>query len=117
MKKSFFIVLAASLLMVGCVQQPTTQYEWGGYQASIYNYFVPSKHDVQEQIATLETTIEKAQAQGSLAAPGLHAHLALLYFNVGRDEDGVGHLVTEKQLFPESAAFVNFMLEKQGQFE
>ena len=64
----------------------------------------------------VEKTIEKAQAKGTRAAPGMHAHLALLYFNLGRDEDGIGHLVTEKQLFPESATFINFLIEKQGQF-
>lgn len=117
MKKSFFMLLALSLFTVGCAQQPKTLYEWEGYQASLYNYFVPSKHDAQAQVAILEQSIEKAQAKGSRAAPGLHAHLALLYFNLGRDEEGVGHLVTEKQLFPESAAFVDFMLEKQGSFQ
>lgn len=116
MIKPAFLLLALSVTIVGCAQKPQTQYEWEGYQQSIYSYFVPSKHDAQAQIATLEKTIETAQAKGSRAAPGLHAHLALLYFNVGRNEEGVGHLVTEKQLFPESTEFVNFMIEKQGQF-
>lgn len=116
MIKQFLLLLVVSFTVVGCAQKQQSLYEWEGYQPSIYSYFVPSKHDVQAQIATLEKTIEKAQAKGSRAAPGMHAHLALLYFNVGRDEEGVGHLVTEKQLFPESAAFVNFMIEKQGQF-
>ena len=116
MIKSLFLLLMVSLTVAGCAQKQQTLYEWEGYQPSIYSYFVPSKHDVQAQIATLETTIEKAQAKGSRAAPGMHAHLALLYFNVGRDEEGVGHLVTEKQLFPESTVFVNFLIEKQGKF-
>lgn len=117
MIKPFFLLVMVTAALQGCVQKTATQYEWEGYQPSIYNYFVPSKHDTQAQIATLEKSIETAQAKGSRAAPGLHAHLALLYFNVGRDEEGVGHLVTEKQLFPEATEFVNFMLEKQGQFE
>lgn len=117
MIKQVSMLITLSVFVVGCAQQPKTHYEWEGYQASIYSHFVPGKDDLQAQIATLETTIEKAQAKGSRAAPGLHAHLALLYFNVGRDEEGVGHLTTEKQLFPESADFVNFMLEKQGQFQ
>ena len=116
MIKQFFILIGISLALVGCAQNAQTHYEWAGYQPSIYSYFVPSKHDAQAQVATLETTIEKAQAKGSRAAPGMHAHLALLYFNLGRNEEGVGHLVTEKQLFPESAEFVNYLIEQQGQF-
>lgn len=116
MIKRFFLLLGLSLVMAGCAPKQQTLYEWEGYQPSIYSYFVPSKHDVQAQIATLEKTIEKAQAKGTRAAPGMHAHLALLYFSLGRDEDGIGHLVTEKQLFPESATFINFLIEKQGQF-
>lgn len=116
MIKQFFILIGISLALVGCAQNAQTHYEWAGYQPSIYSYFVPSKHDIQAQVATLETTIEKAQAKGSRAAPGMHAHLALLYFNLGRNEEGVGHLVTEKQLFPESAEFVNYLIEQQGQF-
>lgn len=111
------LLLMVGIVVVGCAQQPQTQYEWEGYQPSIYSYLVPNKYDAQAQIAILETTIEKAQAKGSRAAPGMHAHLALLYFNVGRDEEGLGHLVTEKQLFPEATQFVNFMLEKQGQLQ
>lgn len=117
MIKSLLSLLALSLVLLGCAQQPKTHYEWEGYQASIYSHLVPGKDDVQAQIARLEKTIEKAQAHSARVAPGLHAHLALLYFNVGRDEEGAGHLVTEKQLFPESAHFVNYMLEKQGRFE
>ncbi len=116
MIKQLTVWAAISMALVGCAQQPQTQYEWEGYQSSIYSYFVPSKHDVQAQIATLEKTVGKSQAKGTHAAPGLHAHLALLYFNVGRNEEGVGHLVTEKQLFPESSEFVNFLIEKQGRF-
>ena len=116
MIKRIFLLLGLSLVMAGCAPKQQTLYEWEGYQPSIYSYFVPSKHDVQAQIATLEKTIEKAQAKGTRAAPGMHAHLAWLYFSLGRDEDGIGHLVTEKQLFPESATFINFLIEKQGQF-
>ncbi|MDY0248918.1 MAG: DUF4810 domain-containing protein [Pseudomonas sp.] len=116
MIKPLFSLLMVSLGVLGCAQKQQPLYEWDGYQSSIYSYFVPSKYDVQAQIATLEKTIEKAQAKGTRAAPGMHAHLALLYFNVGRDEEGIGHLLTEKQLFPESTAFVNFLIEKQGPF-
>ncbi|NLY12100.1 MAG: DUF4810 domain-containing protein [Gammaproteobacteria bacterium] len=116
MIKQFLLLTVVSVTMLGCAQKPQTHYEWEGYQPSIYSYLVPDKHDTQAQVATLEKTIEKAQAKGTRAAPGMHAHLALLYFNLGRDEEAVGHLVTEKQLFPESTEFVNFLIEKQGQF-
>ncbi|WP_205340143.1 DUF4810 domain-containing protein [Denitrificimonas caeni] len=114
MIKLLFSVVIIVVGLQGCVQKPATLYEWGGYQSSIYSYLVPSNEDAQAQIASLEKTIDTAQSKDSRTAPGLHAHLALLYFNVGRDEEGVGHLLTEKQLFPEATEFVNFMLEKQG---
>ncbi|MGL4507790.1 MAG: DUF4810 domain-containing protein [Aeromonas sobria] len=47
--------------------------------------------------------------------PGFHAHLAMLYAQQGRDNLALEHFEKEKQLFPESTTFINFLLnQKKG---
>ena len=41
----------------------------------------------------------------------MHAHLGLLYSSLGNDAAAAEPLRTEKSLFPESAAYMDFLLK------
>lgn len=104
-------VLAAAL-MAGCATQTTPPlYYWGGYQAQLYGHFQNTKSP-EEQIQALEEIREKARAKGLPLPPGLQAHLALLYGNTGQSERFMQNLQAEKQQFPESTSFIDFLLKK-----
>lgn len=103
------------LLLAGCAQHDMNAYEWRHYQSSLYDYLRDDGGDVGMQIDRLEESMQIAAAKDKLLPPGFHAHLAMLYFRVGRDGDGVTFLQREKQLFPESSAFVDFLLQQQEQ--
>ncbi len=66
----------------------------------------------EQQIIDLEAENKKARASGIPLPTGFHAHLALLYAQIWKDDQVVQQLETKKTLFPESSGFMDFLLEK-----
>lgn len=117
MHLSFFrhgrLVLAALAvgMLAGCATQPKPLYYWGDYPSMMYSHFQSAKGQ-QEQIAALESTREKARAQGAALPPGFQAHLGMLYGQTGQTDRLLQNLEAEKQQYPESAPFMDFLLKK-----
>ena len=109
-KKSGLAVLL--LLLAGCATQPKPIYNWDKYQTTVYQYYQSDKVSQEEQIASLKESIEKSRATNKLVPPGLHAQLGLLYANTGHTDQAFQDFNTEKTLFPESAAYMDFLLKK-----
>lgn len=104
------LVLLVSITFSGCATK-RNMYNWGSYQDQVYAYF-KSTASPEQQIAALEKSMVKSTgANGTMSVPpGYHAHLGMLYGEVGRVDDMQIQFETEKMLFPESAAFMDFML-------
>ncbi len=103
---------AAVLALSACsTPQPTTYY-WGQYQNTVYEHFQQTETSPDEQIARTETIISEANSRALMVAPGIHAHLGMLYAQTGRITEAKGEFETEKQLFPESESFMNFLLKQ-----
>ena len=99
--------------MTGCVQAPKPLYYWGNYEQSLYiSYSKPEKMSPAQLASNLEEDLSKAAGKGLKANPGLHAQLGLTYLELGRAEAAMKEFQTEKELFPESALFMDRMLEK-----
>lgn len=114
-RKQILVVL--TLLLGACASQPRTLYHWDTYQNQVYAYLKDSGGDQAAQIAQLEAGIEKARAAGQPLPPGYRAHLGMLYGNAGHVDDMKQQFDLERQAFPESAAFLDFLLgnlDKQG---
>jgi hypothetical protein len=106
------LALIASLALVGCAQPgPKPLYQWEGYQGAVYQYLKSNGGDPGSQIATLEAQIAKNQAGGVATPPGMRAHLGLLYSKMGDDGAARRHLEAERAQFPESAAYIDFLLK------
>ncbi|BBP71350.1 DUF4810 domain-containing protein [Pseudomonas sp. Seg1] len=103
------LTLAASALLAGC-SSPQTLYQWEGYQPQVYEYF-KSETPKEAQAEALETDLQKIRASGKAVPPGYHAHLGLLYLSMGKDDQMVQQLRTEKTLFPESGTYMDFLLK------
>lgn len=101
------VVAASSLLVVACAHQPP-MYNWQAYQSQVYSYL--KGEDYAGQISALEKNMESARSRGETLPPGFHAHLGMLYLKTGLDARGVEHIQNEKLVFPESVAFMDFML-------
>ena len=103
------LTLAASALLAGC-SSPQTLYQWEGYQPQVYEYF-KSETPKEAQAEALEADLQKIRASGKAVPPGYHAHLGLLYLSMGKDDQMVQQLRTEKALFPESGTYMDFLLK------
>jgi len=100
-----------ALLLAGCNQPdtPRSLYYWDGtYNNALYTY-LNEGGDANEQISHLENLIQTSIQKGYKVAPGLYAHLGLLYLNNGNL--GVANVNFDKEVqnFPESREFINFI--------
>lgn len=100
------MVLAAAL--TGCAQQQSL-YSWNSYPDHVYTYL---KHEAspEQQVLDMEASIQKAKAAQRALPPGYYAHLGLMYMNSGRNAQAVQAWEQEKQLFPESTAYIDYLL-------
>ncbi|HTM09995.1 MAG TPA: DUF4810 domain-containing protein [Verrucomicrobiae bacterium] len=103
--------VAALFVLSACVKQPL--YAWGRYEDLVYQmYMKPGEADPVTQTAKLNEDIQKANAEGKPVPPGLHAHLAYLYYQQGDLGAARQEFQIEKKLFPESAAFIDGVLQR-----
>lgn len=103
-------LLAATALLGGCATQPQPLYYWAGYQEQVYAHFNAEGSDPAQQIAALEAGLQVARSRAQTPPPGFHAHLGMLYAEVGKADQVRQQFETEKALFPESAAYMDFLL-------
>ncbi|MGH8781867.1 DUF4810 domain-containing protein [Paraburkholderia sp.] len=106
-------LVATGILLTGCAANNSTPllYQWDGYQPQVYEYF-EAQTGPQEQIDALEKALQQIRAKGNRPPPGFHAHLGMLYASVGKDQQSVQEFEAEKQSFPESSTYMDFLLKK-----
>ena len=100
-----------ALLLAGCNQPdtPRSLYYWDGtYNNALYTY-LNEDGDVKEQISHLENLVQLSTQKGYKIAPGLYAHLGLLYLNNGNLGVANANFDKEVQNFPESREYINFI--------
>ncbi len=116
MKGIWLPLVAAGALLTGCGTSQSTPslYQWDGYQPQVYEYF-KGQTDPQAQIDALEKSLQQIRAKGKRPPPGFHAHLGMLYASVGKDQQAVDAFQAEKQSFPESSTYMDFLLRKSTQ--
>lgn len=100
-------------LLTACAAQREPLYYWGSFPAQQYAYFQGDKGP-EESIQALEKTREEARAKGKPLPPGFQAHLGLLYGQTGRTDLFEQYLQAEKQQFPESLTYIDFLLKKNA---
>lgn len=103
--------IASVVLLTGCATQQQPLYYWGDYQPQVYAHFTKDKGP-EEQIANLEAGLEKARASGKPPPPGYNAHLGILYAQGERQDQMIKYFEAEKTLYPESSAYIDFLLRK-----
>jgi len=111
--KVFCVLCCATILMSGC-KTTESMYYYGNYSEAVYSYFKADETPVSQQITILKEVIAQARGKGKPVAPGVHAHLGMLYFESGNNDQGIKHFEHEKALFPESAAYIDFLINQSG---
>ncbi len=107
------VVFSTLLGLAGCAKQSSDLYLWNYYQPEVYEYLQSPEGDVQPQITKLEAVQEDAKAANRALPPGFHAHLGLLYARLGQADKAAIEFNTEKALFPESTAYMDFLLSNK----
>lgn len=104
-------ILISSIFLVACASTTDTIYKWEGYQKNVYQHFRGDKSPV-EQTQSMQADLEKIRASGKATPPGYQAHLGLLYGQQGNLDQFAAQIQAEKNQFPESETFMNFLLRK-----
>lgn len=105
------LVIVGALSLGACATNEQLYY-WGDYQPQVYGHLTGDKGP-DEQIANLEAGLEKAQAQGRQPPPGYFAHLGILYGEKGDGDKMLRYFDAEKQHYPESTAFIDFLMKSK----
>lgn len=106
--------LAAVFAVTGCATQKNLYY-WGEYEPIIYDMYVnPGEADPQTQIEKLTRTIQRAQNSDLQVAPGLYAHLGMIYAQVGDVGMAKEAFSEEVKLYPEAKTFVDGILNRSS---
>lgn len=109
-KARLFGLAFLALATIGCATQSSNLYYWGDYQAALYAHHQDGVSQNAEMAAAIERLIDRAQASGTSVPPGVHAHLGTLYAEMGNHAKAHEQLLIEQRLFPESTAFIDYLL-------
>ena len=114
-KPIFCSLFVVALLVSGCATTNTQPlYYWGDYQKEVWGHFT-KEVGPEEQIVALEAGMEKAKASGRPVPPGYNAHLGVLYAQTEHADKMLSYFTAEKTLYPESAAYMDFLMRKYQQ--
>jgi hypothetical protein len=111
----FTRLLAAALVagaLFGCAHAPTPLYQWDTYQKNVYQFLKHEDANPDEQMRLMQAQAEKSRIAGTRLPPGFRAHLGMLYLQLGQDSDAKQQLQAEKEAFPESAHYMDFLLKQ-----
>jgi hypothetical protein len=106
-------LLVLALSVVGCANKAAPPlYGWHGFEQNLDTYFRQDRESPDTQAKRMEDDLQKIRAAGQATPPGYMAHLGLLYGKKGDLARFQQHLEAEKQQFPESQNFVDFLLRQ-----
>jgi hypothetical protein len=103
----------AVLLLLGSSGCQSLQplYHWGSYEPLTYAALTQSENvSPEEQLLLLEQDLEIARAKDRSPPPGMLAYMGYLCLSLGEDERGLAYMELEQQFFPESAPFLDRLL-------
>lgn len=110
MRQHCWIGTCLLIVLGGCQR---TLYDWGTYEASVFKMY-SSREDFSSGKETdrLQREVDSTQRKNRALPPGKMAHLGYLYLLQGDSERARYCFETEKQLFPESTKFMDFLLTR-----
>lgn len=107
--KCFMGIIACTL--VGCATPSI--YHWGKFEDGLHDRYV-TQDQAQADVYLFET-IRTAEQQNLRVPPGAYADYGFLLFKRGNREGAIAYFEKEKQLFPESSAFMTKLIERVKQ--
>lgn len=108
------VSFGAALVLAACGSSHQSLYYWSNYGDNVYHYLTSENDSINEQISQMEQYFADVARKKQAIAPGAHAHMGLLLLKVGQINDARQQFEQEKQLFPESSQFMDFLLKTNG---
>lgn len=107
-------LVVACIALSGCANKTATPplYGWQSYEKNLDSYFRGDRQSLDAQAQLMEEDLQKMRAAGNALPPGYQAHMGLLYGKQGDLVRFQQYLQAEKQQFPESQTFIDFLLRK-----
>ena len=106
-------MMVAMLALTGCANKaPPPLYGWNGYEKNLDTYFRGDRESLDTQAKQMEDNLREIRSAGQATPPGYQAHLGLLHGKRGDLARFQQQLQAEKEQFPESETFVNFLLRQ-----
>ncbi len=111
--KPLLALILLSTVLVGCVTPEPPLYRWGAYEDIIYQpYKNPGESDPVTDATSLSEDMARTEAEGQQIPPGVRVQLGYLYYNQGNTGRAVALFKEERAVFPESAVFIDGLLER-----
>jgi len=104
-------LVLGSVALTGCKTPPQPLYDWGPYQSMVYEQFKGTGNGPEAQISELEEHLNEAESAQHKLPPGYLAHLGYLHLMVGHNDKAANYWTLEKNAYPESATFMNFLIK------
>lgn len=102
-------LVAIALALGGCATKKTGLYDWGGYDAALYNgYKDPTTAGAN--LRALETHVLALERTNQKVAPGMYADLGMLELQSGNKEKAQAYFKKERDTWPESAGLMNALI-------
>ena len=112
-RTALMILLVLATAMVAGCERKHLLYEWGSYEDQVYaTYSDTGKVPPEQQIEELERDYQVARSENRPVPPGYHAYLGYLYYQTGKVDQTLQSFETEKQLFPESKKYMDFLISR-----
>mgnify|MGYP003684247583 CR=1 FL=1 len=108
------LVIFLCIGLAGCSTVSPGGYYWGKYSYTYHDLLkAPGEATIAAHEATLQDIITKSKEKNLRTPPGIHAELGNLLSNAGRNDEAVAQFQAERDLYPESAVFLQRLLVKQ----
>ena len=107
------VVVAGAMILASCGSTPV-MYNWYGYTDATYQYVKTGDEKTTETLLEVYQKIVDGQ-EGSIRGtipPGVCADYGYMLVTAGKVEEGKEMLLKEKELYPESTAFVDSILKR-----
>jgi len=106
----FLFVSIICFAFTGCT---STIYAWEEYPTQVYAN-LRGDISLESQVQTMERNLQKILSKNNRVPPGFYAHLGMLQAEAGDRARARECFTEEKNLFPESAVFMDRLLSRLG---
>lgn len=111
--KLFCLVLIVAFCN-GCANRNNTMYCLSSDYTNALYLYLQGEPNYDEQLQLMQDYFEEAKSTNTLPAPGSYAQMALIYSKIGNDNEAKRYLDLEKEKYPESGHYIDFINAKKN---